>query len=101
MKNRNPYEPPPLRAEKPRRFRLALTSTDVFMIGASVAVMVLIFAPGQPHPTEYTQFEKILIALTHNWLTIASTILGFGTLLTATYHLTRIVCNANSNGDDI
>ena len=93
MENSNPYEPPPLHADQPRRFRLALASTDVFTIGAIVAVIVLLFAPGQPHPTEYTQLEKILISLTQNWLTIASTILGFGTLLTAAYHLMKIVRN--------
>lgn len=93
MENSNPYEPPPLRAEQSRRFRLDLSSTEVFTIGAIVAVIVLLFAPGQPHPTEYTQFEKIFIALTLNWLTFASTVLGFGTLLTAVYHLTEILCN--------
>jgi hypothetical protein len=93
MKNRNPYEPPPLQTDQPWRFQLALSSTEVFTIGAIVAVIVLLFAPGQPHPAEYTQLEKILIALTKNWLTFASTILGFGTLLTAAYHLTRIVRN--------
>jgi len=93
MENRNPYEPPPLQSEQPRRFRWDLSSTEVFTIGATFAVIVLLFAPGQPHPTEYTQIEKILIALTQNLLTFASTILGFGALLTAAYHLTRIVCN--------
>jgi hypothetical protein len=93
MENRNPYEPPPLHAEQSRRFRLDLSSTEVFTIGAIVAVIVLLFAPGQPHPTEYTQLGKILIAPTQNWLTFASTILGFGTLLTAAYHLIKIVCS--------
>ena len=85
METNNPYEPPHLNVDKRRRFRVTLSSTEIFTIGAVFAVLVLMFAPAQPHPKEYTAIEKILIALTWNWLTIVGTILGFGALLTGTY----------------
>jgi hypothetical protein len=86
METNNPYEPPHRNFDKRRRFRVSLSSTEIFTIGAVFAVLVLMFAPAQPHPKEYTAIEKILIALTWNWLTIVATILGFAALLTGTYH---------------
>ena len=87
METNNPYEAPHHGVNSRRRFRVALSSTEIFTIGAVLAVLILLlFAPGQPHPTEYTAIENILIALTWNWLTIIVTILGFATLLAGAYH---------------
>ena len=89
MDTNNPYEPSPHNHDLRRRYRIALTSTEVFTIGAIIAVLVLMFAPAQPHPKEYTVSEKILLMLTTNWLTIIATIFGFATSLTGTYHALR------------
>ena len=86
QRTNNPYEPPRYDAEKRRWLRVSLSSTDIFTSGAVLAVLILMFAPAQPHPREYTVIEKLLMALTWNWLTIVATILGFATLLTGTYH---------------
>jgi hypothetical protein len=64
METNNPYEPPHRNVDKRRRFRVSLSSTEIFTVGAVFALLVLMFAPAQPHPKEYTASEKILIALT-------------------------------------
>lgn len=91
METNNPYEPPHSNIDMRRRFRVSLSSTEIFTIGAVLAVLVTMFAPAQPHPKEYTVIEKILIALTSNWLTIMGTVLGFAAFLTVTcYAVGRI-----------
>jgi hypothetical protein len=89
MDSSNPYEPSPHNHDYRNRSRIALTSTEVFAIGAIISMLILLLAPGQPHPQDYTIFEEILLVLTTNWLTTIATILGFATLLTGAYHATR------------
>jgi hypothetical protein len=47
METKNPYEPPDLSIKPRRHFRVALSSTEIFTIGAVLAVLILLFAPGQ------------------------------------------------------
>jgi disulfide bond formation protein DsbB len=91
MDTSNPYEPSPHNHEHRTRFRIVPTSTEVFTVGAIISLLVLMFAPAQPHPKDYTVTEKILLVLTTSWLTIVATILGFATLLTGLYHALRHV----------
>ncbi len=66
METSNPYEPSPHSHNLQLRYRRALTSTEVFTIGAVISLLVLMFAQAQPHPKEYTVTEKILLMLTTN-----------------------------------
>jgi hypothetical protein len=89
MNSNNPYEPSPHNHEYRKRSRIALTSKEVFAIGVIFSMLILLFAPSQPHPQGYTVIEAILVVLTTNWLIIIATILGFATLLTGAYHVIR------------
>lgn len=82
----NPYEPPAqLEKHRPKNCEPQY-SAEAFTAGAVFAVVLLVFAPGQPHPGEYTWFERILIALTWNWMTILATVVGGGAIVKGVYH---------------
>ena len=83
----NPYDPSaPIEEQQRRREREPKHSVEAFTVGAVFAVVLLLFAPGQPHPGEYTWFERILIVLTWNWMTAVATVVGFGAIAKGVYH---------------
>jgi hypothetical protein len=83
----NPYRPSAAIEMQRTRERSPQYASEAFAAGAVFAVVMLLFSPGQPHPGEYTWFERVLIVLTWNWMTAAATIVGSGAIVMGVYRV--------------